>query len=344
MTENKQYREQLITKSLLGKTNNTEQKQLKDWLAESEENQKEYNAYTELWTKSKSLVLSNSIDTEASLAKTKNRIFGNKNKVRWISYLKQIAAVLIISVAISSLYNYFSSTSENGNIYQEISAAYGTKSSITMEDGTKIWLNSGSRLRYPTSFKNQKERRIELDGEAYFEVTKNTKKPFIVNTNELDVKVLGTSFNVCAYSDYHQVTVALKEGKVSLLRANSSSKKEILTLAPNQAAVLNKELKQLSLFEDIPVKKYMSWKDGMLIFQGDNLETVVQKLEKWYNVDIQILDEKLRRSRVTATFTDETLNQALYLLCISSGINYNIKPAKMKADGSYTKRKITLSI
>jgi len=343
MTDKDSYIEHLVLKSIDGTLNEDEKLQLDKWMAEADENAQEYKAYQELWEKSHKLVLSNSIDVESSLAKTKKQISFSNTKKRWLIGLRQVAAILLLSVTIAGLYNYFTASESESIVYQDISTAYGTKTNFVLADGTKVWLNSGSHLRFPTSFNNMSSRKIELEGEAFFEVTKNKEKPFIVNAKELDIKVLGTTFNVSAYNDASELTVVLKEGKVSLFRSNSTSEKEIVTLVPDEVAVYNRELKKMDLQKASNLDKYTAWKDGRIVFYGDEIETVVQKLENWYNVDIEIADDKLDDLIFTATFIDESLEQILNLLSISSPIKYTIIPAVKNRDESYSKRKIILT-
>ncbi|MCE4565858.1 DUF4974 domain-containing protein [Maribellus sp. CM-23] len=334
----------LILKSLTGNLGKEEKVFFEKWLAESVDNKQEYQSYKKLWSKSGELIFSDSIDVESSLKATKDRMdFNRGKKRRWLYWTQQIAAILVLAIVFASLYQYFTKPGPVAPIYQNVSTTYGMQTSITLADGTKVWLNSDSHLHFPVSFDNMDERRVVLNGEAFFEVTHNPEIPFIVNAGELDVKVLGTSFNVSAYNEYDKLTVALQEGKVSLVQANSDSGKELLTMKPNQVATFNYGSRSLNVAEESDLGKYCDWKEGRLAFFGDDIETVVQKLEKWYNVETVIADEAIQQYHFTATFTDETLNQALSLLCSSSGINYKVNAAERKADGSYTKRKVILS-
>ncbi len=335
-------KEHLILKSFSGKLEKDEQLLLDSWMAESEENKLEYKSYRELWNKSKELVLSDTIDVEAALTKTKSRLSFSRGKKRWLIIARQVAAVLLISFALASLYHYFGSNGNNQPIYQDVSTGHGMHTSLTLADGTKVWLNSDSHLRFPLSFNNLDMRKVQLEGEAFFKVASNKDFPFVVSTGDLDIKVLGTSFNVSAYADYNEMTVALEEGKISLLEPGVSENK-VLTMKPNQVATFNRESRKLRLAEEKELEKYSAWREGRLTFFGDNIQTVEQKMEKWYNVDIVIADDEIRQYHFTATFTDETLNQALSLLCSSSGLTYEIVGAERQPDGEYTRRKVILS-
>lgn len=344
MTEKEQHIDHLISGSVFGTLTDEEKATLDAWKNQSETNAHELEAYNALWTKSKRMVLSDSIDVESALSKTKKQmLIPEKKNKRWLYVLSQAAAVLILAVAISALYHYFTSSSVPSDIFQEVTTAYGTQTSIVLADGTKVRLNSGSHLRFPLSFDEMNERRIELEGEAFFEVTKNKEKPFIVNTNEWNVTVLGTSFNVAAYNDSPNLTVALVEGKVSLSRSNTESNTELVALNPNEVAIFDREKKEMFISKEKFLDQYTAWQEGRIVFFGDPLETVVHRLEKWYNVEIEVIDSQLFKSKITGTFIDESLEQVLSSLSISSPINYSIVPSKLNDDGSYSRRKIKLT-
>lgn len=339
----------IIIKALSGKISTEEQNILNSWISVSKENEKEFKAYSELWEKSKKLVLSGSIDVESSLIQTKKQIANLQPKKRWIIYLRQAAAVLFLSISLTFLYNYFVQSNKGNSaheqiVMQEIKTAYGTRTKLTLADGSTVWLNSGSTLRFPATFNHLDERKVELDGEGYFDVTKNDAKPFIVNTSELGVKVYGTSFNVSAYHEYNTMTVALEEGKVALIKEYSTGPKELMVLNPNDIVEYDSEKNNLYHSSNSNMKRYTSWKDGYIVFYGDHIEEVVQKLEKWYNVEFEIKDQALQDYRFTATFADESLEQVLELLTLSSPMSYKITPAKKGADNSYSTRKIILSV
>lgn len=349
MEEKEKNIEQLIAKSFQGRLNSEEKAFLDQWISLSDENRQKFDVYEKLWKRSGQLVLSNSIDVEASLLKTKKRIpeFAFKNKSSYSNL--RVAAVLILAMALGFLFNYLLGANQliSGSseiVYQEVKASYGTRTKLLLADSTTVWLNSGSTLRFPFNFDNAGERVVELDGEGYFEVTKNESKPFIVNTSNLDVKVYGTSFNVSAYAEYDTMELALVEGKVSLVQGDNKDRKELMVLKPNDVVECNVVEKKLSRSSEAKISKYTAWKDGKIIFYGDHIEKVVSRLEKWYNVDIEIGDRELQDYRFTATFNDESLEQVLKLLSLSSPMEYKIGASKKQEDDSYSRRQVILSM
>lgn len=155
---------------------------------------------------------------------------------------------------------------------------YGSHSSIVLADGSKVWINSGSKLRFPSSF-GPGERRIKVEGEIYIEVAKDTSRPFYVETPQLTVNVLGTKFNVSAYADDALQSVVLVEGKVNV-KANSN---EDFVLLPNQRFKLSDGI---SGIDEVNAYDYISWKDGVLQFRGETMKDIIQRLSRYYNVSI----------------------------------------------------------
>ena len=337
--------ESLLIQSFSGETDEVEEQIIKEWFAQSDENKRAFNAYQKLWIDSKELMIPGAIDLEAALEKTKEQIPQFRKKVTWLNYWPQVAAVLLLSILISSAYNYLITPGPDSTeqaIYQEIKAAYGTQTHLQLADGTTVWLNAGSKLSFPISFKNQAERKVNLIGEGFFEVTKNAKQPFIVHTSQMDIKVLGTSFNVNAYENENNITVALKEGKVSLLKEFNGKTKEVISLNPMEVAMYDMNNNKIIHTKETDLDRYIAWKDGMIVFFDDPIGKVVSRLENWYNVDIEVKDARLINYHITGTFNDNSLDQVLYFLSLMSPIDYEFVPADNKGMRG-TKQKIILS-
>lgn len=165
---------------------------------------------------------------------------------------------------------------------------YGNSSTIILSDGTKVWLNAGSRLIYPSRF-TDKSREVFLVGEAFFEVSKNEEKPFFVNTPDIKIKVLGTQFNVSAYPDDNIIQTVLTEGIVELSNLNPSFFDRSIEMKPGQMASFNKTNKEIKTYE-VDASYYTSWKQGYLSFISTDLSRVVKKLERFYNIRIRYDD------------------------------------------------------
>lgn len=177
--------------------------------------------------------------------------------------------------------------------YHTIEVPIGGEYQLRLDDGTKVYLNSGTRLRYPSYFEG-KERNVELEGEAYFEVTKNNN-PFIVHTSNLDIKVLGTSFNISAYEEDSQVNATLVNGKVQVLTKHNTS---VYDLTPGYNLNYQKGSNAVTT-QKVDVEFYIAWVRGEFIFNNQNLEDILTQLSRWYDFSVEYEDPSLRNMKFT---------------------------------------------
>ena len=264
------------------------------------------------------------------------------SKKRILSIITRAAAILLLPVLGLLLYTNLSDRDHYAANFNdlEVEAPAGSRTHIELGDGTKVWLNHGSKLKYPYRFEG-KNRKVFLTGEAYFEVAHNSKFPFIVGTNRLDVKATGTAFNVSAYPDDDAVETTLVEGKVILYERNSNS--EIKGLTPGESLKFD-AIKNVYTIEKGNTVKYTAWKDGLLVFKNDMIDEVAKKLERWYNIDVEIKSGKIKEFPFTATFTDETLPQVLELLSLASPVSYQLNLSEKLPDGSFSKQKVIIGL
>jgi transmembrane sensor len=165
-------------------------------------------------------------------------------------------------------------------VYNTISTPKGGQYQLELPDGSLVWLNASSSIYFPTSF-IEKERRVEITGEAYFEVAKNADKPFIVSVNNSEVQVLGTHFNINAYSDEEEVRTTLLEGSVKFIDGNNTS-----LLQPGQQSQLTKD-KNIKVASNVDVNEVVAWKNGLFSFENAGIETIMRQLSRWYDVEIE---------------------------------------------------------
>lgn len=194
-------------------------------------------------------------------------------------------------------------------VYNTLKVPYGKTFEVVLSDGTQVQLNSGSSLTYPTTFYATGPRNVSLTGEAYFTVQSDSLRPFHVNTKTLDNKVVGTQFNVSSYPDDENVQVVLVEGSL-LVKKSNASQEPYLLLKPNQMASYSNADQALQL-SDVDVGKYIAWKDGVLYFKDEDFIHITKKLERHYNVDIEIKGELLKSERYTGRFKTETIEEVL---------------------------------
>ncbi|WP_183572906.1 FecR family protein [Mucilaginibacter sp. X5P1] len=164
--------------------------------------------------------------------------------------------------------------------YNTLTTPKGGEYQVVLPDGTKVWLNAASSLSYPTEFTG-KERHVKLTGEAYFEVAKNKDKPFFVSIDDVQIRVLGTHFNIEAYSDDHNIKATLLEGSVQVTKNQNHS-----LLKPGQQAVINSNSNNITV-ADANIDDVMAWKNGYFIFDHDNITGIMKKVSRWYDVDIE---------------------------------------------------------
>ena len=170
-------------------------------------------------------------------------------------------------------------------LYNTISTPRGGQYQLVLADGSKVWLNAASSLRFPTAFTG-KERRVELKGEGYFEVAHDETRPFHVDVNDMDVQVLGTHFNINSYSDEPVIKTTLLEGRVMVTKAE-----KLVYLNPGQQAVLTPAEDNIKVDYNVDTEEVVAWKNGFFIFNNTPLETIMKQLERWYDVEVEYQGE-----------------------------------------------------
>jgi transmembrane sensor len=213
-------------------------------------------------------------------------------------------------------------------------APIGSRVSFTLPDGSRGWLNSGSSLVYAIPFSNH--RQVMLQGEALFEVAHDADNPFEISTGNSKIKVLGTRFNVNAYTVEKYVEVVLENGKLEFSPLGDGS---VIVMAPNERLVYQNGTVRRSVTD---AAKYVAWKDGKLVFRGDPMSEVARRIERWYNVKVEVVDKRLEQYVFRATFQDDSLEEVLRLLSLTSPIGYRIVDGKMLSDGTIEKKKVML--
>lgn len=335
----------LIAGCLSGSADAESLERLNNWVAENKDNLIYYQQMKNIWELWYSEINPHDIDIDKALMQMKGRPGFKRKPSVVFEYLLRAAAILFIPMLAGS---YFLGTlhkekkgMEAKPVYHEVSAAFGTRSMLTLEDGSRVWLNSGSRLKYPKDF-SSRHREVFLSGEGYFEVESDATKPFIVRTKNLTVRATGTRFNVNVSSIERTSQITLVEGKVLVSKNVAGGKTiEILKMVPSQHLVFDTLSASYEVLTEDPYR-YIAWKDGKLIFRNQPLEEVIKKIGYFYNVDIELNDEKLKEYRYRATFEEESLDEILHLLEISSPVNYREIKRKPLPDGSFPRKKIII--
>jgi ferric-dicitrate binding protein FerR (iron transport regulator) len=253
--------------------------------------------------------------------------------------ISKIAAILIVGVLIAAAV-YFSDRGidKTTNLQMvEIVSHEGFRSQFTLPDGTTGWLGYGSGLKYHVDQENR--RIVDLDGLAFFDVNHQKGKPFIVKTPaKLDIEVLGTKFNISAYSADRSCDVVLQAGSLKL----NMGDRAIQTMKPNERVVYRQADNSIKTATIKNIDDFLAWKDGRLVLRNISLKEACMKLSRFYNVDFELQAKGLDDMEIQLTLENETLENALNLLAKISPVSYRIEDRRVQNDQSYSKKKIII--
>jgi len=352
-----------LTEAIVGYyTNNLTQAQseeLLEWLGENDENRQYLFELGKVWYASSQLSTKEK-DTNGAWANLLDKIKENdirqmpKPELRiGLSFLFRVAAavLLLAVIGIGTIFIFRSPKTKSEIAYFEAFAPKGSRSFITLSDGSTVWLNSGTKLRYQSNF-GKEDRDLFLEGEAYFVVARNPDMPFRVKTSDVCITAIGTAFNVKAYNDEGSIETTLEKGEVRIDALDDSKLKVESTpvfLKPNQKAVFIKSNKNISVnssvqqpqvavnepagkIKTIPLsienmadtKLTTSWKDSRWIFKSEKLISLKPILERRYDISIIFRDSVLMSYKFTGTLKEESLEQVLNAICLASPIKYEI--------------------
>lgn len=251
--------------------------------------------------------------------KISKRCDNKPSSLRWLYPALKVAAALIIGliigVYVTSIFNR-----EEPVVYTAHSPL-GSVSEWKLPDGSVIFLNAGSEIRYSTE--NKGPRKVYLTGEAWFDVASDPKRPFIVSTNYYDINVKGTKFNVKAYENDREVITTLEDGEIILTSSGYVRFEEDIILKPGEQAVLNKENQELSL-RSVNTRWFTSWKENKLIFMNMDLQDLIVLIERKYGVDIVVKDPDILSYHCDGTFKNETIIEVLEIIKKTLPIRYEI--------------------
>jgi len=333
----------LLARWLTETASSEETRQVQDWASLSDDNQHVLEETGKVMKRIDLLSAMRRVDSKVALERVKNRISLDKSRSHRLTfYWQRISAILIVSLLIYSVYVTYQSSGGFWNTasmevsWNEVSTPVGVQSAFELPDGTMVWLNGDTRLRYPMQFEG-KERLVEVEGEAYFEVKTNKKKPLVVDVGGLFVEATGTAFNVMAYAETNRFETALVEGHVNILRKTENRREQIASLEPGQLAVYNKENKQL-IKVTTNLDKYVGWRKGRLVFKSDLLEDVLLKLERWYQVEFVLIDTISEKYKYTGTFTDKNLQQVLEFIEMTTPVQFKELETSFNNDSTLRKR------
>lgn len=309
----------ILCNDLLHENEEKDNATLKNWKEEQPDNKRLHELLSRIETSSRISEYADSV-RDTIWINLNSRIDKSTLRLRWLK-LSAAAAAILILIGLSGYFSYNEGYKRQNSQLITLENPLGMKSSIILPDGSKVTLNAGSTLSYPSAFTGQ-ERKVDIKGEGYFEVTHDTGHPFIVKTNDIRVKVLGTKFNVKAYDDEDNIEVTLTEGSVSV---GTEYTKSFLKIQPGQQVRFDKSQKDL-VKRDVNLNNYTAWKDGKFYFNGVTFGHIARQLERKFNVHIMTDSEKLKNTVFTGDFVrGENLEQILRVITLDQRIKYQIE-------------------
>ncbi|MCB7011299.1 DUF4974 domain-containing protein [Bacteroides thetaiotaomicron] len=330
MEEENKHIDELIANYLTEGLDKNALDELKTWIVASAENQQYFIRQREIWFSAVSREAASVYDKDKAFENFRNRVESQKEiqstsrRGFSLSALWRYAAVVAIIIAVGCI-SYWQGEVNVKDTFADISveAPLGSKTKLYLPDGTLVWLNAGSRMTYSQGF-GVDNRKVELEGEGYFEVKRNEKIPFFVKTKDLQLQVLGTKFNFRDYPEDHEVVVSLLEGKVGLNNLLREEKEAVLS--PDERAVLNKANGLLTV-ESVTASNASQWTDGYLFFDEELLPDIAKELERSYNVKIHIANDSLKTFRFYGNFVrrEQNIQEVLEALASTEKMQYKIE-------------------
>lgn len=245
--------------------------------------------------------------------------------LKWYKRPMAIAALAIVFLMLGSLGFYY--LKPGLNTFTEVVSEKGQRKEFTLPDGSRVWLNADTRIKYRKKF-NEPVREVFLCGEAYFSVVKDASRPFIVKTYKLDIKVLGTVFNVKSYPGDKTIETTLVTGLVSIEKNADAKLKDNaapVLIKPKQKAIFSISAEQIKV-EPVNIDKTTSWRNGKLVFDNESIDGVIAKLQRWYGVQVEVTGKNNHtEDRYTLTIKDENIEEVIKLLQYTSRITFRVE-------------------
>lgn len=318
--EKNQINEELLSAYIKGELSQNDATQVEDWYDASEENRKMLGDVYYLLFLNDRITAAQGVDVERSLSQLKTRL---NRRHRQTTSLRRptwtIAAIAMIAVVVMGFVWGTWLASEQLASPVTISTKLGERSQVTLPDGTKVWLNSCSRVEYSSSLFSRK-RQVTMDGEAYFEVAPNKHSPFIVTADGLAIRVLGTRFNIRCDEEKNNVTTVLLAG--SVMAYESEQETNSCHLKPSQSVIFNTQSKQMMIVNCPEAENSIQWIEGRLHFDHMPFSEIAQELERYFNVNIIFKDESLKRESFSGDFS---VSDGIYHIISVLGLTYKFQ-------------------
>jgi transmembrane sensor len=265
------------------------------------------------------------INRKENIHSNSGRYNRKKNNLRLsgLNWVFRVAAIFTI-IGFVSVFMYLS-IDESSGLEQiglsEATTERGQRIQMQLDDGTKVYLNSASRIKYPEVF-DQDSRFVELTGEAYFDVNSD-ERPFFVYAGDVTIEIIGTEFNVRAYSD-ENIEVVVADGLVGVKLNNSDETEQVVLSRGNMAQLVPQQRNELSIYQQVDMDTHLGWMAYRMTFENHIMSQISRELERWYGVDIEFSEPEINELRVSATFEDESLQEVLRVLSLALNLEYEI--------------------
>ncbi len=312
---------QLIIRLFAGEASSDDKCVINEWLARDSANRDLMNDLQDIWLSSGVENNADGFDVEEAIRQFRLKTLRSKKKTgEYRLYrLMRYAAVLLLAIALPFSYYFGKQADLKSDDTTTITCADGDRTSVILPDSSRVVLNSGSRLIFSNNFRNG-SRSLYLDGEGYFSVRKDKHNPFRIKTSGIDVEVLGTEFNLKAYSNEESISATLVTGSLKVTGNNRS-----VVLQPSQKLVFGKENQEISLVQMTDILSDTGWKDGRLVFRNQSLGELELKLERWFDVEIEFADEQVKSRRFTGILDRESILEVISYFGRSRYVAYQIK-------------------
>ncbi|QGY45723.1 DUF4974 domain-containing protein [Maribellus comscasis] len=314
---------QFIGKYLTNTESAKEKEALDKWINERSENKELLNSINTNRNLTQEYEVTDLFDKKVGLERFKEKVLlksKTRALIRW-----RIAASIFVLVGVAGILYFLSGdlrkTVEAPVLYTSVFTENGQRSRVVLPDSSIVWLNSGTTLSYPGDFFNQ-NRKVILNGQAFFQVSHKRDYPFSVEANGFVVTVLGTKFDVNAYSELNEIAVVLESGIVELTHQNSDSFS--YTMKPGEKAIASLTDNRTIDISHVDAGVYSSWKEGKLIFRNSPMKDVIEKLRKWYNVNVEIVDPEVYNSIFSGTVKNESYEEIFRLIGIACKVDCKI--------------------
>ena len=351
MIDNQSNEKKLVNKFLAKEISDDEMDLFKSWLAESQDNRREFDEENEIWQKVNLHDRYECFDAEKGWDNVASKLnIKEQNHYSQVIVLKKavfrgiaVAASIAILVAMGGFFygvmkqKPIVAVNAVNNSFVKIQTHEGERATITLPDSTRVVMNSESIIRYSSDF-NVDDRKIWLSGEAYFDVVKNSDKPLQVYLDKISVVATGTKFNIYSYSSENRIETTLEEGSVQV----EIPGKDIVHVIPGQQAIYFRN-KNAVMVKDVTTESFTSWKENMLRFNDTPFEEALRNIARRYNVVFEIQDPKLLELNYTATFIDESIEDVMQMLKTVSPIQYKIINRTKTSDKIYLKPQIIIT-